>query len=82
MDIVGIILFLVFEVMALVVIARLWLQQRHRLVSRILWSLFLLMPLFGLLVYILSRLSDMDKNPDRMDTQSDSDAFYGGSGHP
>jgi hypothetical protein len=34
----------------------------------------LLIPFFGLLIYVVIGCG-LDKNPDRMDTQSDSDAF-------
>ena len=58
---------------------RLWLRRRMRIIPRILVSLVLLIPFFGLMIYFFIG-SDLDKNPDRMDTQSDSDAFYGGGG--
>ena len=76
----AIMLLSILEVVALVVITRLWLRRRHRLVPRVLWSLILLIPLFGVLMYVFFLLSDFEKNPDRTDTQSDSDAFYGGNG--
>jgi uncharacterized membrane protein YoaK (UPF0700 family) len=75
----AIILLAVLEFVALVVIARLWIRRRHRLVPRILWSLLLLVPLFGLLMYGFL-VSDLEKNPDRMESQADTDAFYGGGG--
>ena len=80
MDKFAIIVLAILEVVALIVIARLWLQRRHRIIHRILWSLLLLVPLFGLLMYGFL-VSDLDKNPDRMDSIADSDAFYGGGHH-
>jgi hypothetical protein len=70
MDKFAIILFAVLEAIALVV-ARLWLRRRHRIVPRILWSLLLLVPLFGLLIYGFVVI-DLDKNPERMEKQADS----------
>ena len=81
MDRSAIIVFVVLEVMALIVVARLWLRRRHRIIPRILWSLLLLVPLFGLLMYGFIVIN-LDKNPERMDSQADNDAFYGAGGGP
>jgi len=71
----------VFEVVALCVLVRLWIRKHFTIIPRILVSLILLVPFFGLLIYILIRI-DLPKNPDRMDSQSDYDAFSdGGGGH-
>ena len=67
----------VFELVSFIVIIRLWLRRRMRIIPRMLVSLILLVPFFGLLIFIFIG-SDLGKNPDRMNTQSDSDAFYGG----
>jgi hypothetical protein len=75
-----IILLGVLEVVAVCVSVHLWFQQRRmRIIPRIFWSVVLLVPLFGLLVFVFIR-SDLDKNADRMDSQADTDAFYGGGG--
>ena len=77
MDIFTIIVGAVLEWIALVVIVTLWYERRMRIIPRILMSIVLLIPFFGLLIYVFIR-SDLNKNPDRIDTQSDSDAFHGG----
>jgi bacteriorhodopsin len=69
----------ILELVALIVIIRLWLQRRVRIFPRIFFSIVLLIPFFGLLIYAFVA-SDLEKNPDRTDSQSDSDAFYGGGG--
>ncbi|HZF02154.1 MAG TPA: hypothetical protein VE344_09700 [Methylomirabilota bacterium] len=65
------------EAIALYVIAGLWLRRRTRIIPRIFWSIILLIPLFGLVMFFFIG-SDLDKNPDKIETQSDRDAFYGG----
>jgi len=70
----------VLEMVALVVVIRLWLRRRLRLLPRIFWSIVLLIPLVGLLTYGFV-MSNLEKNPDKMETTADSDAFYGGGGH-
>ena len=70
----------IFEAVALVVIVRLWIRPRHRLAPRILWSIILLVPLFGLLMYGFI-VADLEKHPhEKCESQADSDAFYGGGG--
>jgi uncharacterized protein with PQ loop repeat len=69
----------VFELVGLIIIVRIWRRRRMRIIPRIFFSIVLLIPFFGLLIYGFLA-SDLEKNPDRMDTQSDSDAFYGGGG--
>jgi hypothetical protein len=54
------------EVVALAVIAHLWLRKRRmRIITRALWSLVLLVPLFGVLFYGLTR-SDPDAHSDEV----------------
>jgi len=80
MDISTFIILSIFEVIGVCVSVHLWFQKRRlKILPRVLWSIFLLVPFFGLLAYIFLR-SDLDKNPDRMDTRADSDAFIGGLG--
>jgi hypothetical protein len=43
----------VYEALALLVIGRLWARRRHkRLLVRVLWSVVLLAPIFGILAYV------------------------------
>lgn len=72
----AIILVVVLELAALILVVRLWVRRRHRLIPRILWSLFLLIPVFGLLMYGFL-VSSGESNPDRIDSQADSDASAG-----
>ena len=68
------------EVVALSISIQLWFPKRRmKIIPRIFCSILLLVPFFGLLMYVFLR-SDLEKNPDRMDTQSDTDAFLGGGG--
>jgi hypothetical protein len=81
MDILLIVVLSVLEAVGLFLAVRLWLRHRLRVLPRIFWSLFLLVPLFGLLMYGFI-LSDLDENPDNArSSPSDSDAFFGGGGH-
>ena len=70
----------ILEAAALVFIVRLWIQRRHRIVARIFWSLVLLVPLFGLLMFGLSGSEPRRHSLKRHDSAADSDAFYGGDG--
>ena len=71
----------VLELVALIVIVRLWVRRRMRIIPRIFMSIILLVPFFGLLIYAFVGI-DLGRNPDRMHTQTDSDAFSdGGGGH-
>ena len=79
MDTFIIIILSALEVVALFTIWRLWFRGHRHIISRILWSVVLLIPFFGLLMFVFVG-SNPEKNPDRLDTQSDSDAFYGGGG--
>ena len=71
----------VLELLAFIVILRLWIRRRMGIIPRIFVSIILLVPFFGLLIYAFVGI-DLDRNPDRMNTQTDSDAFSdGGGGH-
>jgi hypothetical protein len=73
----------VFEVVALAVIARLWTRPRMGIFARVFWSVVLLIPLFGLLMYGFIMVDSVG-NQDKMDSQPDSDAFHDhgdGGGH-
>jgi hypothetical protein len=71
----AIILLGLLEMIAWVVIVRLWLRRRHRILPRILWSVVLLVPLFGLVFYGFIA-SDLEKHSlGRFNSQTDSDAF-------
>ena len=48
----AIILFSLSEIVALVVIVRLWMRRRVKLVPCLFWSVVLLVPVFGLLAYL------------------------------
>jgi len=53
----------VFEVIALIVVIRIWLKRRHKsMMIRLLWSCVLLVPFFGLIVYIFLT-EDPDSHP-------------------
>ena len=78
--IVALIVFAVLEMVALIVVARLWLRRRHHIVPRILWTFVLLIPVLGLLMYGFLSGVEPQKHPDRMDSQADADAFMGGGG--
>jgi hypothetical protein len=67
----------VFELVALFVIVRLWLRRRMPIVPRIIFSIILLVPFFGLMIFAFIGI-DLDKNPDKEDTQSDRVANIGG----
>ena len=67
-----IILLVVLEMIALGVIIHLWLRRRRlRLWRRVLWSVVLLVPFAGILIYALTR-SDPDEHPYDTDTTSGS----------
>lgn len=80
MDISTFIILFVFEIVGVCVGVHLWFQKRRmKILPRILWSILLLVPFFGLLAFVFLRF-DSDKNPDRMESTADIDAFYGGGG--
>ena len=70
------------EVIALIVIARLWLKRRHKnLFLRLVWSIVLLVPLLGLLAYVFFT-ENPDEHPYDTDTMRGSvDVLGDGSGH-
>jgi len=74
----------VFEIIGWLVIARMWMKRRHRRsVVRVIWSVVLLVPAFGLLAYFFLRESP-DEHPYDTDTMrgaAESFADGGGDGH-
>lgn len=78
------ILFGVFEIIALLVIARMWTKRWHRrLVVRLIWSAVLLVPILGLVAYFFLRESP-DEHPydtDTMRSAAESVAESGGHHH-
>lgn len=69
-----------FEVIALVVILRMWMMRRHKRVAvRLLWSIVLLVPIFGLLAYIFLR-ENPERHPDYMEERGSGDDAGGGHG--
>jgi len=70
----------VLEIVALVFIVRLWSRRPVRLVPCLLWSIILLVPLFGILIYVFLRETPeahSDRVPDTYHTGSSS----AGDGH-
>jgi hypothetical protein len=76
MNIWGIILLSSLEIVALIVIVRLWMHRHLGVLPRLLWSVVLLVPLFGLLLYGFLH-TDPDAHPDGA---PDSWPGYGGGG--
>jgi hypothetical protein len=70
------------EIIELLVIARIWLKRRHRrLVVRLLWSVVLLVPVFGILIYFFLR-DDPKPHPYDTDTmRGAAESFAQGFGH-
>jgi hypothetical protein len=70
------------EIIELLVIARIWLKRRHRrLVVRLLWSVVLLVPVFGVVAYFFLR-EDPKPHPYHTDTmRGAAESFAEGSGH-
>lgn len=73
MDLLDKILFGVFELVALVIVVRLWASRRTELIPRLLWSVVLLVPCFGLMAYIF-----LYENPESH-SERPGDSGYGGS---
>lgn len=48
----AIILLSLLEIFALIIIARLWMRQRVKFLPRLIWSVVLLVPFLGLMVYV------------------------------
>lgn len=62
----------VFEIIGLLVILRMWMKRWHRrVVIRLLWSVLLLVPAFGLLMYFVLR-ENPDEHPYDTDTMRES----------
>ena len=58
------------ELVAAIFIARLWIKRRHKnLIARLIWSVVLLIPVFGILTYFFVR-DDPDSHPYDTDTTS------------
>jgi hypothetical protein len=78
------IFFAVFEIIGLLVIARMWMKRWHRrLVVRVIWSVVLLVPAFGLMAYFFLRETP-DEHPydtDTMRSAAESYEKYGGDHH-
>ena len=67
----------IVELVAMVVVWQLWTSSRP-VAAKIVWSVILLVPLFGLAAYgFLAQ--HPGQNPSRTETGSDRDAFSGGS---
>ena len=78
MDTFTFIILLVFEIIGVCFSVQLWSKPKPmKIVPRIFWSVVLLVPVFGLLMFIFIT-NDLDRNPDRKETRSDHDAFLGG----
>jgi len=74
----------VLELIALVVIVRLWSRRPLRLVPCLLWSVVLLVPFFGILIYVFLRETPeahSDRVPDTYHTGSSSAGDGHGHGH-
>jgi len=72
----------VFELVALIIVFRIWLKRCHKsFIARLLWSLVLLVPFFGLVAYFF--LTDgPDRHPYDSDTMSGTATSVGdSSGH-
>jgi len=78
-----IVAFGVLEVAGLFFVVRLWLRPRRTgVVARVIWSLILLVPLFGLIIYGFLR-NDPDEHPydtDTMKETAESQAHAAGHG--
>jgi hypothetical protein len=71
MDSLTIICLSVFEAVAIWIIVRLWIRKRRMsIVPRVFWSVILLIPVFGLMLYFFI-CSDGEKNPDHIETTID-----------
>jgi energy-coupling factor transporter transmembrane protein EcfT len=78
-----VILLILFEIVALIVIVRLWMRRRMKIIPRVLWSVVLLLPFFGLLVYVFLH-EEPQGHPDRVGDSGwnvGSDGGDSGGGH-
>jgi hypothetical protein len=81
MDTFTIIVGSILELIALYVMAKVWRAPRWRGWRRILVSIILLIPFFGLLIYVFLK-NDLAPNPGYWETQADTDATNdSGHGH-
>ena len=70
----------VLELIALIAIVRLWRKRRHgRPIIRLVWSVILLVPLFGILAYGFLTV-DPDEHPDETDSMRDAAESAGEDG--
>jgi hypothetical protein len=66
----------IFELIALIVIVRLWMRRPLRVVSSVFWSVMLLVPFIGLFLYFFLR----DDPPSHPDCVRDASGGSGGGG--
>jgi uncharacterized membrane protein YgcG len=59
----GIILLSLFEIVALIIIVRVWVRPHFNFPPRLIWSVILLVPFFGLMVYLFL-CEELERNPD------------------
>jgi hypothetical protein len=72
-----IIVYSLLEIVALIVIVRLWMRRRAKFWPSILWSFVLLVPFFGLMVYLF-----LHEEPDRHPYMTGDGGWnVGGDGH-
>jgi len=70
-----------FEIIGLIVIARMWMKRWHRYLSvRLIWSTVLLVPVFGLLFYFFLRTSPGEHPYDTDTMQGSAESMGAGSG--
>ena len=70
-----------FEAIALIVIALMWVKRWHRrVVVRVIWSVVLLVPVFGLLCYFFLRESPDDHPYDTDTMRGAAETFVEGGG--
>ena len=75
------IVFGAFEIIALLVIARMWIKRWHRRwIVRLIWSAVLLVPVFGLLAYFFLRESPNEHPYDTDTMQGSAESIGDGSG--
>jgi hypothetical protein len=59
----AIILFSLLEIVALIFVVRLWMRRRVKFLPRLIWSVVLLVPFFGLMVYLFLH-EEPERHPD------------------
>ncbi len=70
----------ILELVALIVIIRLWMRRPLRVVSSVLWSAVLLIPFFGLVVYFFLR-SGPESHGESVHDPSGGSSYGDGGGH-